>query len=217
MSDEKAQQPEPTMEEILASIRRIIADDDESISQEEANADEAHTGEAAASEEEDFGDDVLDLVEKVDEPVDTAAEAGEPEPEVGPQAEPEDAAPEVEDEPVAEDAGEQAAPVEKPDPAEPVALSTEAEPASPGADESIMSAAAAAAATNTFTELAKAMDREPETVGNVALGTGNTLEDLVKEMVRPMLKEWLDQNLPALVRHLVKKEIQRMVNRSEDI
>ena len=49
------------------------------------------------------------------------------------------------------------------------------------------------------------------------LGSGNSLEDLVKEMVRPMLKEWLDQNLPALVKHLVRKEIQRMVNRAEDI
>jgi cell pole-organizing protein PopZ len=37
-----------------------------------------------------------------------------------------------------------------------------------------------------------------------------TLEDLVAEMLRPMLKEWLDDNLPSLVERLVQEEIQRV-------
>ncbi|MCF1503049.1 DUF2497 domain-containing protein [Afifella sp. H1R] len=37
-----------------------------------------------------------------------------------------------------------------------------------------------------------------------------TLEDLVSEMLRPMLKEWLDDNLPPLVERLVKEEIERV-------
>jgi cell pole-organizing protein PopZ len=37
-----------------------------------------------------------------------------------------------------------------------------------------------------------------------------TLEDLVKEMLRPMLKSWLDDNLPALVERIVKAEIERV-------
>lgn len=37
-----------------------------------------------------------------------------------------------------------------------------------------------------------------------------TLEDLVSEMLRPMLKEWLDDNLPSLVERLVKEEIERV-------
>jgi cell pole-organizing protein PopZ len=37
-----------------------------------------------------------------------------------------------------------------------------------------------------------------------------TLEDLVAEMLRPMLKDWLDDNLPSLVERLVQEEIQRV-------
>ena len=37
-----------------------------------------------------------------------------------------------------------------------------------------------------------------------------TLEDLVGEMLRPMLKEWLDDNLPVLVEKLVREEIERV-------
>ncbi|MFB3149186.1 MAG: DUF2497 domain-containing protein [Alphaproteobacteria bacterium] len=39
---------------------------------------------------------------------------------------------------------------------------------------------------------------------------------MVKEMIRPMLKGWLDQNLAPMVKGLVKKEIARMVRRAED-
>ena len=37
-----------------------------------------------------------------------------------------------------------------------------------------------------------------------------TLEDLVKEMLRPMLKTWLDDNLPGLVERIVRAEIERV-------
>jgi cell pole-organizing protein PopZ len=37
-----------------------------------------------------------------------------------------------------------------------------------------------------------------------------TLDDLVKEMLRPMLKSWLDDNLPSLVERLVRAEIERV-------
>ena len=37
-----------------------------------------------------------------------------------------------------------------------------------------------------------------------------TLEDLVKEMLRPMLKSWLDDNLPGMVERIVKAEIERV-------
>ncbi len=45
-------------------------------------------------------------------------------------------------------------------------------------------------------------------------GADNTLEALVREMLRPMLKEWLDQKLPILVEHLVEKEIARITGRT---
>jgi len=37
-----------------------------------------------------------------------------------------------------------------------------------------------------------------------------TLEDLVKEMLRPMLKTWLDDNLPGMVERIVRAEIERV-------
>lgn len=39
-----------------------------------------------------------------------------------------------------------------------------------------------------------------------------TVEDLVKEILRPMLKEWLDQNLPGIVERLVRAEIERVTS-----
>ena len=37
-----------------------------------------------------------------------------------------------------------------------------------------------------------------------------TLEDLVQDMLRPMLKAWLDDNLPSMVERLVRAEIERV-------
>jgi len=54
---------------------------------------------------------------------------------------------------------------------------------------------------------------QPEAISahiSPALRSGITVEDLVVEALRPMLKEWLDGNLPALVRSLVEREIRRL-------
>jgi hypothetical protein len=49
------------------------------------------------------------------------------------------------------------------------------------------------------------------TLANTVLSNNaRTLEDLVKEMLRPMLKSWLDDNLPGLVERIVKLEIERV-------
>ena len=44
----------------------------------------------------------------------------------------------------------------------------------------------------------------------VLVQNARTLEDLVREMLRPMLKSWLDDNLPSLVERLVRAEIERV-------
>ena len=44
----------------------------------------------------------------------------------------------------------------------------------------------------------------------VLSNNARTLEDLVKEMLKPMLKTWLDDNLPAMVERLVRAEIERV-------
>jgi cell pole-organizing protein PopZ len=41
--------------------------------------------------------------------------------------------------------------------------------------------------------------------------TGRTLEDIVRDALRPMLQAWLDQHLPRLVERLVQEEIDRLV------
>jgi uncharacterized protein len=44
----------------------------------------------------------------------------------------------------------------------------------------------------------------------VLVQNARTLEDLVREMLRPMLKTWLDDNLPGMVERLVRAEIERV-------
>jgi uncharacterized protein len=44
----------------------------------------------------------------------------------------------------------------------------------------------------------------------VLVENGRTLQALVREMLRPMLKSWLDDNLPALVERLVRAEVEQL-------
>jgi hypothetical protein len=44
-------------------------------------------------------------------------------------------------------------------------------------------------------------------------GNARTLEDLVQDMLRPMLKSWLDENLPTMVEKMVREEIERVARR----
>jgi cell pole-organizing protein PopZ len=45
---------------------------------------------------------------------------------------------------------------------------------------------------------------------------GPTIADIVREEMRPMLKAWLDSNLPPLVERLVRAEIERVIARASD-
>jgi hypothetical protein len=69
-----------------------------------------------------------------------------------------------------------------------------------GPDHGIMSASTSAAVDSAFNALAQ----------TVLVHNARTLEDLVREMLRPMLKSWLDDNLPSLVERIVKAEIDRV-------
>ncbi len=46
--------------------------------------------------------------------------------------------------------------------------------------------------------------------GLTAVGSGVTIEQMMREMLRPMLKEWLDENLPSIVERMVEQEIARV-------
>ncbi len=129
MSEKNADQQEPSIEEILASVRRIISEDE---------ADE----------------DILELTEALDE---------EPEPEREPEK--------VEDNRLVSDEVEEVS----------------------AASISGLTAALAASAR---------------------LGDGDkTLEQLVKEVLRPILKEWLEANLSEIVERIVRDEVERISSR----
>jgi cell pole-organizing protein PopZ len=67
-------------------------------------------------------------------------------------------------------------------------------------DQRLVSPATGAAVDQSFNSLAQ----------TVLVQNARTIEDLVKEMLRPMLKSWLDENLPGLVERLVRAEIERV-------
>ena len=177
MSDQTSQ--EPTMEEILASIRRIISEDD-------VPADEGAPAEA----------------EPEPAPVEAAAPVFEPEPE-----------PEEEDDGVLEltervetlgDLDVYTPTVsEEPAPAPYVAPEPEYAPEPPpvSANEGLVGAIAASAAASAFGQLSAAIQMPAD---------GRTLEDVVRELLRPLLKQWLDSNLPQIVQATVDREVERI-------
>jgi hypothetical protein len=64
-------------------------------------------------------------------------------------------------------------------------------------------------------ETIAAVDSAFNTLAHTVIGqNARTLEDLVREMLRPMLKSWLDDNLPGMVERIVRAEIER-VSRSK--
>jgi cell pole-organizing protein PopZ len=74
------------------------------------------------------------------------------------------------------------------------------------ASESILSEPSVQAAAGAFTRLAGSL--------RIADTAGQTLEGVVRELLNPMLREWLDQNLPAIVEAKVEAELERIVRLS---
>ncbi len=185
---------EPTMEEILASIRRIISEDEEEEGAAEGDAGDDDAGEneagddkagddIAAAEDQPAKDDVLELTDPVDEDRKKMAEAveivimdreDEPEPE-----------PEPERDPTLE---EMAASDPEPEPA-------------PSGDE-LISDATAAAAAGVLGRLSSDL--------RISDTPGQTLEGIVRELLRPMLKDWLDHNLRDIVEAKVEEAIDKV-------
>ena len=162
MSDNSPEQ-EPSIEEILASIRQIISDDDEEGAEEEAL-------ESPVKQE---ADDVLELTE--DDLV---------------ESEPEEA------EIIMEESKEEAAPMER----EPKPVPSE-----------ILSSGTQAAAMSSLTKLKSKMP-----INSSRSYDGVTLEDIVREMLHPMLREWMDDNLSPMVERTVQKELEKLARRALD-
>lgn len=196
------QAQEPTMEEILASIRRIISDDTaeqdnaepEMAAEEEEAAEEPVMEEEPAVEEPVEDDDVLELTEEVsaqEAEALIAADSGEEE-DVIFQEKPEEPQPEMLDEPEEEP--------EESYTSEPTLGASALAEAIGHEQPRLLSPQADASVASAFASLE-----------NFVLSThSRTLEDLVSEMLRPMLKGWLDANLPQLTERLVREEIERV-------
>ena len=103
-------------------------------------------------------------------------------------------------------------------PQEPMPLSAAERPIPSAADQppALLAPEAADAATLAMETLVRTLgDRpngDPQTPMLIRAG-GPTIEDIVREEIRPLLKAWLDVNLPPLTERLVREEIQRLSGR----
>ena len=187
---EATQQAEPTMEEILASIRRIISEDEPQAGPQAGDQSELGAKPEAA--------DFLELTRKVTEDgtiVDLDAERA--------AAEARDAEPVAEPEPEPEPLPEFPVP-EAPDPG------FEAD------QESLLSSATQFATVDSLSQVASAA-LKARTGASGHLGSGRNLDEVVLEALTPVLKAWLDTHLSPLVEEVVREEIKMMVRRAEDL
>jgi len=89
---------------------------------------------------------------------------------------------------------------EEPRPVEPPRAEFAQPEFAPSSDRPLLSQSTSQMVDSAFNTLAQ----------TVLIQNARTLEDLVKEMLRPMLKHWLDDNLPGMVERLVRAEIERV-------
>jgi cell pole-organizing protein PopZ len=150
---------EPSMEEILSSIKRIIAEEGDAAVASRTRRGRASTATSAratpAEDEDPEGEAVLELRDQVEEE-----------------------------------------PADK----------TGAAPAQPARTEPILSERAVEATRGPLEALSR-MVVKPEVAGS------DTLEGLVRELLKPMLRDWLDANLPQIVEAMVAREITRITGR----
>lgn len=166
------------MEEILSSIKRIIAEDSEAPTpapRAAAPVPSEHLPPEQAEEP-----DVLELTQTVVEHEAVYAFGSEPE----------------------ESISAEEAPAIAPAPVAPSRASVSAE-----APAALISATTQEATREALAALSR-MVVKPEDVA-----ADNTLEGLVREMLRPMLKDWLDANLPGIVQATVDREVARISGR----
>ena len=189
MSDTNAQ--EPTMEEILASIRRIISEDDPPAAASAAAPEPTPTLVAppaplaapAQAKPPQPEEDVLELTEPLDTPHTPA---------------PPSSAPAYKETLGDLDVFSSADTLPPPKPP------TAAAPAF--AEEPLVGSYAAEQSAGHFGALARSVIMPKE---------GRTLEDVVREILKPMLRDWLDTHLPAIVEARVQAEVERISRRQD--
>lgn len=230
---------EPTMEEILSSIRRIISEDGspaDEVSEEASSAGDGGDFLGLGVDFEEVANEHVEVAQgehllSVDELLDSETEFTDFE-ELS-EANASGAANETDfglgepsldevfddatlDKNVAEIeanvfAGERPAPV--PAPEKHIAEPAIAKVAAPAPVAEAAAPAARAAVQKTAPEARPAAPNP--TLGAMASAgaSGNPIENMVSEMMRPMIKEWIDTNLPGIVERKVEAEIQQVANK----
>ncbi|MBN8543589.1 MAG: DUF2497 domain-containing protein [Alphaproteobacteria bacterium] len=179
-----AKEQDQSMEEILQSIKRIIADE----------------GETAVSEPPASGSDVLELTDMITQP------ASAPEETVSAAME----SMSIDDIMAMPASPETTIQQESAEPAPTMGFS----------NEGLVSNAAvetAAASIKALLETPGAAEHVYQPLPSAQFRSGATVEDLVIEALKPMLKEWLDGNLPQMVERLVDREIKRIVALTKNV
>jgi cell pole-organizing protein PopZ len=196
MSDAKGANSDPSMDDILASIRKIISDDEAraQVSNQQGLRQSARPTIVPSTESQQPSttrspgrDDVLLLTDLIEDPK-SGPTGTRPVPIPLPRIDPARAA-------------------EMPQP------SFEQPP-----ESALVGSGAIGAASSAFARLNQAVQESvpppaAQDPGPALDANGRTIEDLVKEMLRPMLKEWLDRNLPPMVERFVEREIVRLTRR----
>jgi cell pole-organizing protein PopZ len=179
---------EPSMEEILASIRRIIADDESLASTGRERRRREENEEPRPSLRDSYPAPALDPAPDFDraDPVVAAPRASIPAEDIRKLRKSLLAQSRVEEERAVEDA-------------EIDAVLSRAGTA-PARDETLLSANAASSVASHFEALTTSL----------FINENGLIEKYVQDMLRPMLKQWLDDNLPAIVERLVRAEIERV-------
>ncbi len=169
MAEDNESNADPSMEEILASIRKIISDDKPAEPEPQFEPEPIPEPEPEPEAEVALQEEVLELTQMIQDDGSVKDLAAAPEPVNLPEEEP------------------------------------------------LISEPVASTAASAFSSFANTVDIERMASGSsrpTFIGNGaRTLEDMVIELMRPLLREWLDHNLPAIVERLVQKEIERISHR----
>jgi len=178
------------MEEILASIRRIISEDETPGAEGEAPVVEAPVAVAEPAPEP----------EPVPEPVPQPVAKAPPEPVAAPVVSAPAPPPVLA---VEEEEEEELELTQKLDTLGDLDIMDAVEPAPPQAQPvaALVSETVAAAAAASFGHLSASIAMPP---------SGLTLDDVVRELLRPLLRQWLDANLPTIVQEAVQAEVDRI-------
>jgi cell pole-organizing protein PopZ len=231
MSDAKGSSNDPSMDDILASIRKIISDDEARAqvsggASPPAQPQSAPAGPAPTPPPSAKRDDVLLLTDLVDEPLGAPSPSPPsrptlvpPPPRIDPVSAAEMPQPSIAPLPPAQPImAKPTLPPAPPIPPTPSVTAVEPSVKQPPADHSLVEPGAAGLAASAFDRLSQAVQEAvPQPMANdpgpLVGPSGRNLEDIVKELLKPMLKEWLDKNLPAMVERFVEREIVRLTRR----